>query len=248
MLRRDSFKRHKMGQSMRLKSIIKTVCVSSLLLGSTAMAKNYVYALQGFLIQGEQPEWNSLVADVQDSIDKKKDQDIVFKSAHNTSWKDICEEIRQRPPATSGDKIILVGHSYGASSAVEIAKCVGPDIKIDLIVTIDSVKKFSFKNSNLIPENVEKNINIYQTQDLLLTGERNNHRSDGLYKKIENIEMKVSMPTLTPHNMILQELANRKSMSKILNSELKSRSVDPSPSATEQASHNTKPSDTGAIR
>jgi hypothetical protein len=76
------------------------------------------------------------------------------------SWSDkakVLEEIEKRP---EGVPIILVGHSYGGDTAVEIANDLNtPDFgfrKVDLLMTLDSVGS----NNDIIPENVVKNINF----------------------------------------------------------------------------------------
>ena len=64
--------------------------------------------------------------------------------------------------------LILVGHSFGGDTAVEIANELNTmenDFrKVDLLVTLDSV---GF-NNDLIPENVKKNVNYIAQGSLFL--------------------------------------------------------------------------------
>lgn len=83
-----------------------------------------------------------------------------IKTAENFSWSDtdkILEEIKKRP---ENQPIILVGHSLGGDTAVEIANELNTVEngfrEVDLIVTLDS---FGF-NNDIIPENVKVNLNF----------------------------------------------------------------------------------------
>ena len=77
------------------------------------------------------------------------------------SWneqKDIIDEIKKHSP---DQPVILVGHSFGGDSAVEIANSLNT-VKngfrnIDLLVSIDSVGM----NNNIIPMNVSRNLNFF---------------------------------------------------------------------------------------
>ena len=77
------------------------------------------------------------------------------------SWNeqsDIIEEIKKHAP---DQPVVLVGHSFGGDSAVEIANTLN-SVKngfrsIDLLVSIDSVGM----NNNIIPMNVKRNLNFF---------------------------------------------------------------------------------------
>lgn len=68
-------------------------------------------------------------------------------------------------------RIVLYGHSWGASEAVTMARALEKDgIPVLLTVQVDSVSKFG-ENDKLIPANVAQAINFYQL-DGLLHGQR----------------------------------------------------------------------------
>ncbi len=77
------------------------------------------------------------------------------------SWDEqdkIIEEIKKHSPE---QPVIMVGHSFGGDSAVEIANTLN-SVKngfrsIDLLVSIDSVGM----NHNIIPMNVKRNLNFF---------------------------------------------------------------------------------------
>lgn len=75
---------------------------------------------------------------------------------------EILAEIKRRPV---GQPIILVGHSFGGDTAVEIAKELNTMEngfrKVDLLITMDSV---GFDN-DIIPINVRKNLNFIGDRD-----------------------------------------------------------------------------------
>ncbi len=82
------------------------------------------------------------------------------KGARLYDWQQKNEIMEQIDKIDPGYPIVLVGHSLGADTAVEIAKELNTlengFRKIDLLVTLDSVG-----NSNdVIPQNVGKNLNV----------------------------------------------------------------------------------------
>ncbi|HKV23552.1 MAG TPA: hypothetical protein VJN93_03080 [Candidatus Acidoferrum sp.] len=63
--------------------------------------------------------------------------------------------------------VIIFGHSWGASEAVELARELGKrNIPVLLTIQVDSVHKLG-ENDSLIPGNVEQAINFYQLDGLL---------------------------------------------------------------------------------
>jgi len=78
-----------------------------------------------------------------------------------------------------GDQIIIYGYSYGVDVAVDLAEEFGSQgIDVDLLVTVDG-SDGPLQNSTVntdIPENVDTNLNIYQTED---SGASSSSRSTG---------------------------------------------------------------------
>jgi hypothetical protein len=71
------------------------------------------------------------------------------------------------PEEKQGARIILFGHSWGASAAVTLARELGEaGIPVLLTIQVDSVKKFS-QQDDAIPANVAEAVNFYQTGGLL---------------------------------------------------------------------------------
>ena len=64
-------------------------------------------------------------------------------------------------------RIIIFGHSWGASETVELARQLGSDgIPVVLTIQVDSVGKIG-ENDSVIPANVAQAVNFYQTDGLL---------------------------------------------------------------------------------
>lgn len=90
-----------------------------------------------------------------------KDMADNFPGAKRFSWEEqdkIIEEIKKHAP---DQPVVLVGHSFGGDSAVEIANKLN-SVKsgfrsIDLLVSIDSVGM----NNSIIPMNVKRNLNFF---------------------------------------------------------------------------------------
>jgi len=97
---------------------------------------------------------------VKGNYDGIQDMADAIDGAEHFAWdnqSDIIEEIKKRSP---DQPIVLVGHSFGGDSVVEIAEELNTIENgfrtIDLLVTLDSV---GFDN-DIIPQNVKKNINF----------------------------------------------------------------------------------------
>jgi hypothetical protein len=77
--------------------------------------------------------------------------------------RDGCIDAQERSAA----RIVLFGHSWGASEAITLARRLD-DLNIPVLLTIqvDSVEKFG-ENDDRIPSNVQQAVNYYQTEGLL---------------------------------------------------------------------------------
>jgi hypothetical protein len=95
---------------------------------------------------------------------------------------DIIEQINLRDKR---EPIILVGHSLGGDTAVEIANELNSlehgFRKVDLLFTIDSVGL----NNDIIPSNVKKNIHYFSDEDYLLNDGPNWPKNE-VKTKVEN--------------------------------------------------------------
>ena len=68
---------------------------------------------------------------------------------------------------TRGPRIILFGHSWGASAVVSLARSLQRDgIPVSLTIQVDSITK-NGEDDSLIPVNVVEAINFYQTRGIL---------------------------------------------------------------------------------
>lgn len=64
-------------------------------------------------------------------------------------------------------RIIIFGHSWGASETIELARKLAKDgIPVVLTIQVDSVSKFG-ENDSLIPSNVAQAVNFYQNDGML---------------------------------------------------------------------------------
>lgn len=90
-----------------------------------------------------------------------KDMADNFPGAKRFSWDEhdkIIDEIKKHAPDRA---VVLVGHSFGADTAVEVASTLN-NVKnafrsVDLLVSIDSVGL----NHSIIPINVKRNLNFF---------------------------------------------------------------------------------------
>ncbi len=71
------------------------------------------------------------------------------------------------PEEKAQARIVLFGHSWGASAAVLLARDLGREgVPVLLTVQVDSVVK-PFQNDSVIPDNVVEAINFFQTQGII---------------------------------------------------------------------------------
>ncbi|MHB8503640.1 MAG: hypothetical protein ACYDCG_11720 [Candidatus Acidiferrales bacterium] len=71
------------------------------------------------------------------------------------------------PEEKQNARIIIFGHSWGASETVELARQLGKDgIPVLLTIQVDSVSKLG-ENDSLIPANVTQAVNFYQLDGFL---------------------------------------------------------------------------------
>ncbi len=90
------------------------------------------------------------------------------KGSRIYGWDQQDEIIKEIKKVALNQPIILVGHSFGGDSAVEIANKLDSlehsFRPVDLLITMDSV---GF-NNDIIPQNVRKHLNIFGEKSLLL--------------------------------------------------------------------------------
>jgi hypothetical protein len=98
--------------------------------------------------------------------------------------KEILEIIKKTPEHRP---VVLVGHSFGGDTAVEISNTLNTIEygyrKVDLLVTLDSIGL----NNDIIPNNVKKNMNFIGGHDLILNDGPNIARDTKLTEVINEL-------------------------------------------------------------
>jgi hypothetical protein len=95
----------------------------------------------------------------------------IFENHHgDEAYREILRLIsasKKTAPAKRPVRIILYGHSWGASEAVTVARRLERDhVPVLLVVQVDGVQKPG-EDDDLIPANVAQAINFYQTDGIL---------------------------------------------------------------------------------
>ncbi|HVI10718.1 MAG TPA: hypothetical protein VND65_20680 [Candidatus Binatia bacterium] len=98
----------------------------------------------------------------------------VFENRHRkTAYKTVLELLDSDHDGSlssnekSSARIVLFGHSWGASAAVLLARDLRRDgVPVLLTVQVDSVAKL-WQDDSLIPDNVAQAVNFYQTHGLI---------------------------------------------------------------------------------
>ena len=90
------------------------------------------------------------------------------KGSRIYGWNQKDEILKEINKIEKSQKVILVGHSFGGDTAVEIANTLDSlEHKfrpVDLLVTIDAI---GF-NNDIIPQNVKKHLNVFGENDFFL--------------------------------------------------------------------------------
>ncbi|MGH9740729.1 MAG: hypothetical protein ACRD51_00075 [Candidatus Acidiferrum sp.] len=80
---------------------------------------------------------------------------------------DVNHDGTLSPEEKQNARIIIFGHSWGASETVELARELGKEgIPVLLTIQVDSVSKFG-ENDSVIPSNVAQAVNFYQLDGFL---------------------------------------------------------------------------------
>ena len=91
----------------------------------------------------------------------------IFENHHSDLAYREIRRLIAASPSTQPPRIILYGHSWGASEAVAVARHLQRDnIPVDLLIQVDGVNKRQ-QDDSIIPANVAEAINFYQTEGLL---------------------------------------------------------------------------------
>jgi hypothetical protein len=100
----------------------------------------------------------------------------VFTFANHVGGRPLAEVLRYvdtdgdgklSPAEKAAARIVIYGHSWGASETVHLAdQLAALGVPVLLTIQVDSVQKFG-ENDELIPANVREAINFYQTEGLL---------------------------------------------------------------------------------
>ena len=108
----------------------------------------------------------------------------IFANHHgNDAHREILRLIAVQHIANKNARVILYGHSWGASEAVAVARQLQLDgVPVLLVAQVDGVNKRQADDS-LIPANVAEAINFYQTEGLL-HGRPTIHAADPTTTKI----------------------------------------------------------------
>lgn len=146
-------------------------------------AKDVFYMIRGNLFDRHSPIHKD-AEDLYENFVKNYFPDAHFKNIHNHKWRSLCKDLESIEKSTRIVNLVIVGHSWGAQTAVSLAHCMkkkGIKKKIDLFFAFDVIHKPLHKSATVLPENIEKAYNWYQRQDFWLKGLSNMRRRDGSY-------------------------------------------------------------------
>jgi len=131
-------------------------------------------------------------------------QNLAIPAKFERHWFAHWRGLSKRIAGLKGrDKIVLIGHSWGAAGAVQVAHQLRKkNVPVDLLVTIDTVPIPGLLGHARIPDNVLSNYNFYQASDLFAhTAHKNHRKDDGTDTGIHNVQV-VMGAVYSPHMRI----------------------------------------------
>lgn len=214
-----------------MRIIIKFISIFTILIFSNitlAEGPARVYMIEGFPFKSPfRAAWKFGVDTVKEHT-RANYPDAKFKDLHNNDWYSVCKELKELPPEQKPSKLVLIGHSYGAWATVQISLCLKGIMKVDTLVTIDPITKIAddpnaerLHDIRNVPENVKKHYNYYESSDLLLSGVDNMRAINKDCTESTNELIKVGF-TLSPHNRIVEILAETSRLQKHVDETFKS--------------------------
>lgn len=108
------------------------------------------------LIRGWRDLWSRGIDDLARQLQDAGVRAEVYRAAQ---WREVAESLAaSRKNSSSGEPLVLIGFSYGADDAIEIARRLGAaGLPVELVITIDPV------TPPPVPANVGACVNFYQT-------------------------------------------------------------------------------------
>lgn len=197
-----------------MKNVFSVFCLL-LLSSSLFAAPNRVYFFDGFFVPLPEASMDEALERVQAYLKDKHPGTEYFK-IHNSQWEEVCEDLKQMKDKPKS--LVLIGHSYGANAAVDIARCL-ENQPVDLIISLDSFQKFFAGPVDEVPDNVGWNHNFYETISIL-QGNRAHHRPDGSPRNITNNEVNIEEMG-SPHYLVIKTIVDNGIMYKLLDQFLK---------------------------
>jgi hypothetical protein len=180
-----------------------------------------VYFLTGGPIDLRVPEVKWAVATFE-AFMRGRFPEALTQVLHNTEWKKICDGLRKT--SSRGERrIVIVGHSYGAQATTDIARCLlKSGIRLDLALTVDTIQKPFAQDPSEVPDNVVRNANFFQREDLFLKGKERHHRPDNSLQGITNVKDPGPFG-ISPHADIIKHVFESGQAQKVLEEALSAR-------------------------
>lgn len=131
---------------------------------------------------------------------------VTFKLRWCTHWRAVAKEIAG---LKSDDTVVVIGHSWGGSAAVELAHKLNKRKRpIDLLITIDSVPIPGSLKTSKIPPNVAFCCHYYQTRDVWRSYRKSYRDSVENDPNVQNVRVEFPLlPSPLPHIQIPAKVA-----------------------------------------
>lgn len=103
---------------------------------------------------------------------------------------------------SKGQKICLIGHSYGGDTAMDVTRQLDPNIPIELVITLDPVSRSGPRADQPKPNNLKRWLNIYvdyeQAQNRLVSA-NTVAIIGGVWGECKNADINRKFSTLDPN-------------------------------------------------
>lgn len=148
-----------------------------------------IFWIRGGPVDAPAPHYRDLEVAIRSTV-QQSGLPVRMTFRHNLADGGLCRLItRERRDQGRRDKLILVGHSWGAAFLVRLSKCLETaGVTIDTLIMMDAIQRPFEPAPDEVPSNVVRVYNWYQTQDPVLVGEnpvlRSNGTVDGVFPEL----------------------------------------------------------------
>lgn len=113
---------------------------------------------------------------------------VKTKGVHHLNYQEMCDEFKKTPDS----RVVLVGHSYGGSGALQVAKCLNEaHVNTELVISVSSFDFLKTTSASDIQPYIKNNVNFF-IPNSIISGYREHVAVDSSQTHIQNVESEIN--------------------------------------------------------